>query len=160
MGKHMKQASQLIMAFDQNQIAELESAGKYNIEIEGQAYELAMDDFEITAEEIPGWQVAQDGEITVALDINLTDELIAEGMARELVNRIQNIRKDQDFDVTDRINIAIQEHESIVNAVSGYGDYIKAEVLADEITIGSESDGQSVELPGELSLKISVERVN
>ena len=119
-----------------------------------------MEDFEISAEEIPGWQVAQDGDITVALDISLTDELIAEGMARELVNRIQAIRREENFNVTDRIEVHIQDHEAIQAAVSKYGDYIKTEVLCDKLESSSDlGEGHTIELPGDLELFVKVKNL-
>jgi len=159
LGKNMKAASQLIGAFTQEDIAKLESTNAYNLNIDGTEYNLTKEDFEISAEEIPGWQVAQDGDITVALDINLNDELRAEGMARELVNRIQGIRRDKGFEVTDRINIVIEDDEGIRTAVSDFGEYIRAEVLADSIQASAGVSGEKIELPGDLELDIIVEKV-
>ncbi len=158
LGQHMKQAGQIIMGFSSEDIAALEKSGQYILNIEGNSFELSVDDFEISAEEIPGWQVAQDGDITVALDINLSDELIAEGMARELINRIQNIRKEKDFDVTDRIRISIENHESIQKAISDYGDYIKTEVLADLIDFRELNIGELIKLPDDVELRIEVSK--
>lgn len=160
LGKDMKAASQLICGFNQEEIKKLEQSGQIELSIGDERYLLTMDDIEITAEEIPGWQVAQDGDITVALDINLTDELLDEGIARELVNRIQNIRKDLDFEVTDRIDIKIEEDDRILNAVEHFSQYIKAEVLADSISTGKIEQGQEIELPGELNLRIDVAKSN
>ncbi|MCO6490372.1 MAG: isoleucine--tRNA ligase, partial [Phaeodactylibacter sp.] len=115
--------------------------------------------FEITAEDIPGWQVASDDDITVALDITLDEELEAEGMARDIVNRIQNIRKDKDFEVTDKIRVALQKHDALVSAVEKYGEYIRAETLATELKLVEEiSNGEEIELPGEVKVAISVDR--
>ena len=119
----------MITDFDQAAISKLEKNNAYTLVIDGQEFILTTEDVEIVFDEIPGWQVAVDRDITVALDVVLTDDLIAEGIARELVNRIQNIRKNSDFNVTDKITIQIQDHDIIRKAVSEYGDYIKAEVL-------------------------------
>ncbi len=159
LGKNMKDASKLIGAFTQEDITALEKDGSYKLSVNGESFDLSLSDFEISAEEIPGWQVAQDGDITVALDITLTDDLLAEGMARELVNRIQGIRRDTDLDVTDRINIKLQDHKLIRNAVTQYGDYIKAEVLADELTVTDLSEGAEIELPGDVKLLVGVAKV-
>jgi len=158
LGKDMKAASKLIAAFSQDDIAKLESTNAYTLNVDGTEYNLTREDFEISAEEIPGWQVAQDGDITVALDINLNDELRAEGMARELVNRIQGLRRDKDFEVTDRINITVEDNEGIRTAVSDFGEYIRAEVLADSILTSAGVNGDKIELPGELELDIIVEK--
>jgi len=157
LGKNMKDAGKIIMAFDQDEIASLEKSGSYSLEVNGESFDLSLQDFEISAEEIPGWQVAQDGDITVALDINLTEDLISEGVARELVNRIQGIRREKDFDVTDKIKITIEDHDAIRTAVNQFGDYIKTEVLADNIEMAS-NDGSEIELPGEVKLSISVDK--
>ncbi|NNE27458.1 MAG: isoleucine--tRNA ligase, partial [Saprospiraceae bacterium] len=159
LGPHMKQASQVIMALTNDDIKDIEASGVFQLNVDGQTYDLTLEDFDISAEEIPGWQVAQDGDITVALDINLTEDLISEGMARELVNRIQNIRKDKGFDVTDRIKVILEDHESIREAIANYGHYIKEEVLAQDISNGQASSDNEIELPGSITLKIDVEKV-
>jgi len=159
LGKNMKDASKLIGAFTQEDITSLEKNGSYNLSVNGESFDLDLSDFEISAEEIPGWQVAQDGDITVALDITLTDDLRAEGMARELVNRIQGIRRDTELDVTDRISILLQDHESIREAVTQYGDYIKAEVLGESLTLTDTTEGTEIELPGEVKLLVRVGKV-
>jgi len=159
LGKNMKDASKLIGAFTQEDITSLEKNGSYNLSVNGESFDLDLSDFEISAEEIPGWQVAQDGDITVALDITLTDDLRAEGMARELVNRIQGIRRDTDLDVTDRINIKLRDHESIRNAVNQYGDYIKAEVLGEDLSVIEMTKGTEIELPGDVTLLVQIEKV-
>ncbi len=159
LGKNMKAGKAAIEAMTQADIANLEKAGKYDLVIDGQAFELQMEDFIITSEDIEGWLVANDKDLTVALDINLTDSLKAEGMAREIVNRIQNLRKDSGFDVTDRINITIDNHDAIRPAVEQFGDYIKAEVLGDSLTLAENVDGVDVELIDEVSVMILVEKI-
>lgn len=159
LGKHMKQGQQMITDFDQAAISKLEKNNAYTLVIDGQEFILTTEDVEIVFDEIPGWQVAVDRDITVALDVVLTDDLIAEGIARELVNRIQNIRKNSDFNVTDKITIQIQDHDIIRKAVSEYGDYIKAEVLGIAISLANEVAGEAVEITEDISLQIAVVRV-
>ena len=121
------------------------------------SYELTLEDFEIVTEDIPGWQVASDGPITVALDVTLNDELRAEGMARELVNRIQNLRKDKGFEVTDRIRIQLEKHDGIVPAIEKFGDYITSETLAVQLELVEQpEDADEITLPDELTLGIRV----
>ena len=153
MGKDMKAASLAIAAFTKDDIANLESTGKYELKIGDNTHELTLEDFEISADDIPGLLVANDGNLTVALDIKLDDMLKAEGMARELVNRIQNIRKDKEFNVTDRIAVHLEEHESIKSAIKHFGDYISNEVLADKLEIVHDiKGGVEMELPGEVKI--------
>ncbi|MEL7250472.1 MAG: isoleucine--tRNA ligase [Bacteroidota bacterium] len=160
LGKNMKAAAQAIGQFNQDDIAALEKSGSYTLVVGDEQYELGLADFEITTEDIPGWKVASDGKLTVALDLTISEELAAEGMARELVNRIQNIRKGKDFDVTDRITVAITEHPEISKAVKGFGDYIKGEVLANELTLNGAENGDAVDLPGDIKAKITVEKAS
>ncbi len=156
LGKNMKAAAQHINGLDQAAISAIEKNNQYTLEINGESYELTTEDFEISADEIPGWQVASDGDITVALDITLTDDLKNEGIARELVNRIQNIRKSSDFDVTDRIKVTIESHDVVAASLADYQDYVAMEVLADSITQAATSDGESVELVDGVSVQIAV----
>ena len=111
---------------------------------------------EIISEDIPGWLVSNEGNLTVALEVELTDELRNEGMARELINRIQNMRKDGGLEITDRINVTITPLEPIVKAVESYGDYIKTQVLADSIHLAA-NDGGEVELD-EIKANIRVDK--
>ncbi len=159
LGKHMKAASQAINAFTQEDIQNLEKTGVYQLKIdETSSYDLGLEDFEIMTEDIPGWLVANDGPITVALDIQLDEALLAEGMARELVNRIQNIRKNKDFNVTDKIKIQLENNTGVTPAVVQYGDYIKNEVLATELTlVEGLSGGEALELPDDVQAEILVE---
>jgi isoleucyl-tRNA synthetase len=159
LGKHMKTGAQMITEFSQNDIAELEKSGLYNMVIEGENFVLTPEDIEISFDEVPGWQVAVDRDITVALDISLNENLIAEGYAREFVNRIQNIRKSSDFNVTDRIIVEIQKHQVSEEAVSKFDEYIKNEVLADRIKLSENVDGETVEIIDGLSLNIRVKKV-
>jgi isoleucyl-tRNA synthetase len=157
LGKDMKAGKDMIEAFDQDQIAKIE-AGDFPISINGTDYVLTADDVEIVTEDIPGWQVATDRGLTVALDISLNKDLIDEGMARELVNRIQNIRKDSDFEVTDRIHVTIQNLDSVQGAVAEFADYIATEVLADSVTTGTNVTGHTVPLLDEEEIVIAVEK--
>ncbi|MBV6652582.1 MAG: isoleucine--tRNA ligase, partial [Mameliella sp.] len=159
LGKDMKIAAQAINSMSQDDIANIEQTGKYQLEANGNAYELTREDFEITAEDIPGLLVANDGKLTVALDITLTPELEAEGMARDIVNRIQNIRKDSGFEVTDKIKVTLQSADAVVPAVEQFGDYIKAETLTAELELsGAVAGGQEIELPGAVKVHIQVEK--
>ena len=158
LGRHMKEASSIIMLLDQDQIASIEKSDAYQLNVGGELFDLSLEDFEIFSEDIPGWQVATDGPITVALDISLDDDLIAEGTAREIVNRIQNIRKNKDFDVTDRIVVTLSDHERISPAIDKYGDYIKGEVLADNILLNGAEGGDDVDIYDDLSIKIKVSK--
>ncbi len=132
MGKLMKSVAAAVTAFSQAQIAELETNGRMTLMVEGQEVELLRDDVEITAENVPGLSVASDGPLTVALDITLTDELVQEGIARELVSRIQTLRKESGFEVTDRIHLRIEARPDgpIHGAVARFGSYIVSETLA------------------------------
>ena len=157
LGKDMGSASKIISQFDQDTIAAIEQAGKYDLQIEDRTYDLSLADFEIVTADIPGWLVASDGNITTALDITITDELKAEGMARELVNRIQNIRKSSDFNVTDKIIVKLQDNAAVTNSISKFGDLVAAEVLATEIKIVDGLDeGESVDLPDDINIYIKV----
>ncbi|MCB0791194.1 MAG: isoleucine--tRNA ligase [Flavobacteriales bacterium] len=132
MGKLMKGVAAAVNAFTQAQIAELETTGSMKLLVEGHEVELLRDDVEITAENVPGLRVASDGPLTVALDITLTDALIEEGIARELVSRIQNLRKDSGFAVTDRIDLHIERNGDVPleRAVRGHAGWILTETLA------------------------------
>ena len=159
LGKNMKAAAAAIAQFSQDDIAALENSGKYDLVVDGETYELTLEDFEISSEDIPGWLVANSGNITVALDITITEELAAEGMARELVNRIQNIRKNKDFNVTDRIAISLEDHELVRPAVEQFGNYICNEVLADKLELEAAVSGEEIEVGEGVKLAVDVERV-
>ena len=144
-GKIMKAISAQIQNFTQQEINALEAAGRCDLSVEGQPVEILLSDVEIATQDIPGWVVANDGSLTVALDIVVSDELKAEGIARELVNRIQNIRK-EGFDVTDRITIDLQSGEWD-EAVKQHMDYICAETLCTKLDLVSQvADGTEIEI--------------
>ena len=143
-GKLMKGVAAQMDALSQEQIAQLEKDGVITINVEGQDLTVEAADVDIISEDIPGWLMGNEGNLTVALDITLTEELRNEGMARELVNRIQNIRKKSGLEITDRIRVSIEPNEAATKAVEAFGDYIARQVLADEIKLEA-NDGQSVE---------------
>ncbi|MFT6808406.1 MAG: isoleucyl-tRNA synthetase [Saprospiraceae bacterium] len=159
LGKEMKAGAAIINNLDQDQIALIEKTGVFQLVIEDSTHELVLEDFDISADEIPGWQVATDGEITLALDITISEELAREGIARELVNRIQNLRKDNNYEVTDRINVTLLSNEVIEESLKDYKDYIAAEVLADEINAVSNLEGEIVTLVEGIDTVIVTERV-
>jgi len=156
LGKDMKDAAALIAGFSNEQIDALEKSGSLEVTLNGNAYSLTPDDLVITTEDLPGWKVASDGELTVALDVHMNEELLAEGMARDLVSIIQKIRKDKDFNVTDRISVRIERHPAILAAVELFGAYIQEEVLANSLVLAESVDGEAVELNDEVTLKMEV----
>lgn len=141
LGPKMKAVSNALAAFSQENISELERNGTIDLEIDGEKIPVLLDEVDISSEDIPGWTVANKGPLTVALDITLTDALKQEGDAREFVNRIQKIRKDSNFDVTDRISVQIDTNPVLKNSLTAYKDYICAEILADELEFSQILDG-------------------
>ena len=137
-GKLMKQVAAAIQQMDQQQIANLEREGSVEIMIDGNVARIDLADVEVISEDIPGWLVANEGNLTVALDITLTDELVNEGIARDIVNRVQNIRKNRGYEITDRITLEFQDMPSVKAAIDSFGDYIARQVLADSITLAGE----------------------
>lgn len=134
-GKSMKTVAAQLQNLEQDQIAKLEKEGKYEIAVDGNVVVVEKGDVEILSEDIPGWLVANNGSITIALDVTITEELKREGVARELVNRVQNIRKSSGFEITDKINIEIENKKEIVEAVNDFKDYIASQVLAVNINV-------------------------
>jgi isoleucyl-tRNA synthetase len=134
-GKDMKLISSVINKFTSEDINKIEQSGIFAVEINGESIALKLADVEITSQDIEGWLVANEGALTVALDVTLTEDLRKEGIARELVNRIQNLRKDSGFDVTDRIDVMLQKDDKIVKAVFSNIEYIKTETLTEELEI-------------------------
>jgi isoleucyl-tRNA synthetase len=133
LGASMKEAAAAIAGFTQDQIAALEMAGSIQLALSTGSVAIDMLDVDITAEDIPGWSVASKGKLTVALDITLSDELKQEGEAREFVNRVQNIRKESGFDLTDRIFVQLPEGTPLKPSIIKFNDYICREILADGI---------------------------
>jgi isoleucyl-tRNA synthetase len=134
-GAKMKAVSAAIQAFDQEAISKLEKEGSYSLEIDSEPLILQIHEVEISSEDIPGWLVSSKGALTVALDVTVTPELEQEGNARELVNRIQKIRKDNGYDLTDRIAIKLAGIGTLAASVKQFATYIKTEVLADELEL-------------------------
>jgi isoleucyl-tRNA synthetase len=134
-GNKMKSITAALIAFEQKDIVEIEQNGKYNLTIDNENIELLLSDVEIITEDIPGWVVANEGSLTLALDITITDTLRNEGIARELINRIQNIRKGLDFEVTDKINVFLQNDDEIADAVAHFNDYICRETLTANLSL-------------------------
>ncbi|WPV68363.1 isoleucine--tRNA ligase [Chitinophaga sp. LS1] len=147
MGAKMKAVAAAITTFTDADIAALERDGQFNLLIENEQVLIVLSDVEIISEDIPGWTVANKGALTVALDITITPELLDEGNARELVNRIQKIRKDNDFELTDRIQVKMAVAESLKSAIINYNDYICTEILADSVELVPElQDGVEIEV--------------
>ena len=142
-GKLMKGVAAALSQLPQPDIARLETEGLLRILVEGQEVEIDAADVEIISEDIPGWLVANEGNLTVALEVELNDSLVREGMARELVNRVQNLRKDGGLEITDRIRVTVSPVDDIMQAVEHFGDYVQTQVLADAITF-AENDGTPV----------------
>ncbi len=139
-GRLMKEISNAIAELTQQEIAGFEANKSHTLTISGQQIDLTTDDVEIISEDIPGWQVANEGRLTVALDITVTDELRYEGIAREFVNRIQNIRKENGYDVTDKITVQIEDHEFVREAVKRHAAYIGSQTLATEVSLAVKPD--------------------
>ena len=157
-GKIVKQLAVEVQNMPQDAIAAFEKEGSYTFDVEGQTATIELADVEIISEDIPGWLVASAGKLTVALDVTITEDLRKEGIARELVNRIQNIRKSSGFDITDRINIKISDQEQIRSTVSEYKEYIASQVLADNIELGNVENGQEIDMDDYI-LQVSVDKV-
>jgi isoleucyl-tRNA synthetase len=158
-GKQMKEISVAVAGFTQQDIAGFEKEGKYSLSLASGCVNMTMEDVEITSEDIPGWLVATEGRLTVALDITVTKELQREGIARELINRIQNIRKESNFDVTDKINIVFEKHPAIEGAVTYFKDYIATQTLALSIEWGNPSNAVVIDLDDDINIRISVQKV-
>jgi len=160
-GKLMKQISGEIAGFNQQDISSLEKTGNYDLNIGGEIISLSLEDVEIQTEDVPGWLVASEGGLTIALDINLTEELKQEGIAREFINKIQNIRKESDFEVTDRIVLQIQKHDFYNLAIANFKDYISNQTLASELVMVDQLDEENsnlVEIDTDVEARIQVVR--
>lgn len=158
-GKNMKAAAQALTSLEQSQIAQFEKDGKKTLTLNGEEAVVELADVEVISEDIPGWLVANDGNITVALDITITDDLRKEGIARELVNRIQNVRKSKDFNITDRIVVKITPDEHVNDAVAQFKDYIAKQVLAVAIELAPVEGADVIALDmDDYELKITVDK--
>ena len=155
-GKLMKNVAAKMSALSQEEIASLETSGNISFEVEGQQVTVDAVDVEIISEDIPGWLVSNEGNLTVALEVELTDDLKKEGMARELINRIQNIRKDSGLEITDHIVVTLAPNEEVSAAIEAYGELVKSQVLANDIIIAA-NDGNEVEFD-DFKLNIKIEK--
>jgi isoleucyl-tRNA synthetase len=156
LGPKMKAVAALLTQFSQEDIALLEKEGQYNLSVDGEPVILQITEVEISSEDIPGWTVANKGSLTVALDVTVTPELEAEGNAREFVNRIQKIRKDNSFDLTDRIEVKVSAPNGLKDSLTRYKDYICAEILADKLELVPDiANGTDIDV-NDISLKVIV----
>jgi len=135
LGKNMKNLLATFNNLSQTEIADFEETGKYIFKVDNQEIEILLSEVEVVTEDMPGWLVTSEGKFTVALDVSLTDELKEEGIAREFVNRVQNLRKDEDFDITDKIKLQIQKHDAINSAISNYKEYLSSQTLANVVEL-------------------------
>jgi len=158
--KLMKEIAAEVLAMKQEDILAFESKGEFTITVGNQPLVLVPEDVEIISEDIPGWLVANEGKLTVALDINMNEELRQEGIAREFVNRIQNLRKDSGFDVTDKINIEIQSHVLINDAIGNFKDYIASQTLAKSIVLVDlvDGEGKEVEIDDDIKTRLKIQK--
>ncbi|MBE6205915.1 MAG: isoleucine--tRNA ligase [Rikenellaceae bacterium] len=159
--KLAKQMAALAATFSQEQIAQIESAPETTLDLGGEQVVVTPADFEITSEDMPGWLVASEGKLTVALDITVTEELRREGVARELINRIQNIRKESGFEVTDKIRVEIEAKDIVAGAIEHFAEYIASQTLAEEVIASAAPEGAIVvdSEVDEVALKIAVTRL-
>jgi isoleucyl-tRNA synthetase len=156
LGAKMKAVGNALAQFSQQDIASLEKDGEYILSIDNEPLTLQLTDVEISAEDIPGWLVATKGQLTTALDITISEELKQEGDAREFVNRVQNIRKDSQFELTDRIEVKILSNSAIAHSLHTYKNYICAEILADTLTFVPEmNEGTEIDI-NDILLKVLV----
>ncbi|MBI3235756.1 MAG: isoleucine--tRNA ligase [Bacteroidetes bacterium] len=157
LGAKMKVAAQIISEFSQDQIRLIEQQGNIEIQVENEPFLLSIAEVEISSEDIPGWQVALDSTLTVALDINITEDLKNEGLARELINRLQNQRKEKNYEVTDKIIVHILRHKALETAIQQYGSYICNEILAEElISVDQLNNGVDIEVD-EIKTSITID---
>nr|WP_228411192.1 DUF5915 domain-containing protein [Kaistella daneshvariae] len=155
LGKDMKNVAAEITHFTADDISTLEKEGKIAV----QGHEISLADVEIFTKDIPGWTVASEGKLTVALDLTLTEELKAEGIAREFINRIQNLRKEKDFELTDRISIALEEECPFSKEIMNNKAYISSEVLSDRIEIvNSLTNFDEIEID-DVNFKVEIQKI-
>jgi isoleucyl-tRNA synthetase len=158
-GKQMKEIAAFFGSMDQPTIAAIERAGEYTLALPSGDVALTTEDYTISSEDMEGWLVASEGQLTVALDVTITDELRREGVARELVNRIQNLRKDSGFDVTDRINVTIENLPEVADSLASFADYLKDQTLALNVALGKDFGGRKVEWEDDAEIEIKVEKI-
>jgi isoleucyl-tRNA synthetase len=159
-GSKMKAVAEKITAFTQNEIVALENAGNLQIEVEGSMIEVHLSDVEIVSKEIAGYKVANEGALTVALDIHLSDRLVEEGIARELISKIQNLRKERGFDLLDKIDLKIIEVPYIKGAINQFKTYICSEILANDIQLVTTLSEETELVIDEISVKVHIEKFN
>lgn len=163
-GKLMKQIAAEVAKFSQADIRKVESEGTFQLSIEGNQITLERDEFEISSQDIPGWLVASNNRVTVALDVTVTEELRQEGIAREFINRIQNLRKELGLEVTDKIRLIIKEHQEISSAIIRHKDYISNQTLAGELQLMPEiiegKGTKMVEIDNTIQTTIHIEKLN
>ena len=154
-GKLMKAVAAAVNQLSQDEIAQLEQQGNISVMANGQAVTIDGQDVDIISEDIPGWLVANEGALTVALEVELNDALRQEGMARELINRVQNLRKEAGLEITDRISIVLSPNDEVAKAVEAFGENIKTQVLADSIALAA-NDGQTIDFDDfKLNIKVT-----
>ncbi|MBQ1201344.1 MAG: class I tRNA ligase family protein, partial [Alistipes sp.] len=161
-GKYMKAIQALVATFDQAQIAAVECGQITTLDVAGETIVVTAADFDITSEDMPGWLVASEGKLTVALDITVTPELEREGVARELVNRIQNIRKESGLEIVDKIRVEVEDCDVVREAVAHYADYICQQTLAVEVTCVQSPEGLSIDKYNEVNdtpVKIAISKI-
>lgn len=158
-GKLMKGVASAVGAMSQDDIARLEAEGRIDLSVDGTTVTVERADVDIVSEDIPGWGVANEGNLTVALDVTLTDELRNEGMAREIVKRIQAHRKESGFEITDHILVKIQNHPEIAAALSAYGDYVSGQVLADSIELVDGVEGTEFDFDS-FKVNVNIQKTN
>ena len=156
-GKLMKGIAAQMEALEQEAIADLERNGSINLMVEGNEVTVDVADVEIISEDIPGWLVSNEGNLTVALEVELTDEVVKEGMAREIINRVQNLRKESGLEITDRIRVTLAPNAQTDAAVAAFGDYIKSQVLADELFVAN-NDGKEIAFE-DFNLNIKIDKI-
>ena len=156
-GKMMKDIAAAFAQFTQSDISAIEASENYSFTLAGTEVVLESADYEITSEDMPGWLVASEGKLTVAMDITITDSLKKEGLARELINRIQNLRKDKDFEITDRIEVTIEKRDDVADALSEFDKYVCEQTLSEKITLVESLEGaDEVEWADDNMLRISI----
>ncbi len=159
LGQNMKVLAGKVAGLTQDEIRTLESEGGLDIQLGDENFRLLLADAEVISEDVPGWQVAVNGGLTVALDINVSDELLKEGIAREFINRLQNLRKEAGFEVTDKIHVAVQEHPQVGPAIIEYKNYICAEILAQDLQlVPAITDGKTIDI-NEIDIYVTISKV-
>lgn len=159
LGQNMKVLAGKVAELTQDEIRMLESEGGLDIQLGEENFRLLLADAEIISEDVPGWQVAVDGSLTVALDVNVSDELLKEGIAREFINRMQNLRKEAGFEVTDKIHVAVQEHPQVGPAIIEYKNYICAEILAQDLQLAPTiTNGKTIDI-NEIDIYVTISKV-